>query len=111
MRRAQAEIRQLQRILGKQAMLNREFEKKSVPKVNPKRIYRIMKQAGLLLERHTGKLTRTHDGTIITLKPNLRWCSDTLQIRCCNGEKVEMAFVLDCCDREAMRFGLRRRDR
>ena len=50
----------------------------------------------------TGKSTRTHEGTIITLKPNLRWCSDTLQIRCWNGEKVEVAFSLDCCDREAM---------
>ena len=84
------------------AMLNREFDKNSQPRVNPKRIYRIMKQAGLLLERHTGKSTRTHDGKIITLKPNLRWCSDTLQIRCWNGEKVEMGFALDCCDREAM---------
>jgi hypothetical protein len=29
-----------------------------------------------LLQRHTGKSTRTHDGVIITLKSNLRWCSD-----------------------------------
>ena len=84
------------------AMLNRELEKQGQPRVNPKRIYRIMKQAGLLLQRHTGKSTRTHDGKIITLKPNLRWCSDTLMIRCWNGEKVEVGFALDCCDREAM---------
>ena len=84
------------------AMLNRVLEKESQKRVNPKRIYRIMKQTGLLLERHTGKSTRTHEGTIITLKPNLRWCSDTLMIRCWNGEKVEVGFALDCCDREAM---------
>ena len=84
------------------AMLNRDLEKVEKPRVNGKRIYRIMKANKLLLERHTGKSTRTHDGKIITLKPNLRWCSDTLTIRCWNGEKVEVAFSLDCCDREAM---------
>ena len=84
------------------AMLNRKRENDDKKRLNPKRIYRIMKQAGMLLERHTGRSTRTHDGKIITLKPNLRWCSDTLQIRCWNGEKVELAFALDCWDREAM---------
>ncbi|MCP6135411.1 IS3 family transposase, partial [Klebsiella pneumoniae] len=71
-------------------------------KVNHKRVYRVMKAAGLILAKHTGKPTRTHDGTIITEAPNTRWCSDTLQIKCWNGEKVEVAFALDCCDREAI---------
>jgi transposase InsO family protein len=31
-----------------------------------------------------------------------RWCSDGLEIACDNGEKVRVAFALDCCDREAM---------
>lgn len=84
------------------AMLNRDFKKSRKRAVNVKRIYRIMKAAGLFLQRHTGKSTRTHKGTIITLKPNLRWCSDTLQIRCSNGEKVKVAFSLDYCDRAAM---------
>ena len=84
------------------AMLNRQLESLGRPRVNPKRIYRIMRKENLLLQRFTGKSTKTHDGKIITLKPNLRWCSDTLTIRCWNGEKVEVAFALDCCDREAM---------
>lgn len=84
------------------AMLNQRLEKLESSTVNHKRIYRIMKQENLLLQRYTGKPTRTHDGKIITLKPNLRWCSDTLTIRCWNGEKVEVAFSLDCCDREVM---------
>ncbi len=31
-----------------------------------------------------------------------RWCSDALEIRPDNGERVRMAFSLDCCDREVM---------
>lgn len=32
----------------------------------------------------------------------LGWCSDTLEIACWNGELVELGFVLDCHDREAI---------
>ena len=35
---------------------------------------------------------------------NRRWCSDGFEIGCDNGEKVRVAFALDCCDREAMSF-------
>lgn len=72
--------------------------------MNAKRIYRIMKAQGWLLQPHTGKSTRTHDGVIITLKSNLRWCSDSFEIRCWNGERVQVAFSLDCCDREVMSY-------
>jgi putative transposase len=72
--------------------------------VNAKRVYRIMKAEGLLLARHTGKSTRTHDGVIITLRSNLRWCSDAFEIRCWSGERVQVAFSLDCCDREVMSY-------
>lgn len=40
----------------------------------------------------------------MTLASNLRWRSDILEIRCWNGEKVFVAFVLDCHDREALSF-------
>jgi putative transposase len=72
--------------------------------VNAKRVYRIMKAQGWLLARHTGKSTRTHDGVIITLRSNLRWCSDAFEIRCWSGERVQVAFSLDCCDREIMSY-------
>jgi transposase InsO family protein len=39
------------------ALLNRT---PGTAKVNHKRVYRVMRAAGLLLERHTGKSTRTH---------------------------------------------------
>lgn len=86
------------------AHLNRQLAA-SGERVNPKRIYRLMRQDGLLLPRYTGQRPqRRHEGQVITLKSNLRWCSDGFEIRCWNGEVVRVAFSLDCCDREAMRF-------
>ena len=83
-------------------MINHERRNLGLPQVNHKRIYRIMKTHSLLLQRHTGRPTRTHDGQVITLQSNMRWCSDTLSLKCWNGEKVEIAFALDTCDREVM---------
>ena len=37
---------------------------------------------------------------------NRRWCSDGFEIGCDNGERVRVAFALDCCDREAMSSSL-----
>jgi transposase InsO family protein len=81
------------------ALLNRD---EAQPRANHKRVYRVMQTQGWLLQRHTGKPTRTHDGTIVTLASNMRWCSDSFEIRCWNGERVQVAFALDCCDREVM---------
>jgi putative transposase len=86
------------------AVLKRAAVASGRPVANHKRVYRVMKAQGWLLQRHTGKSTRTHDGVIITLKSNLRWCSDSFEIRCWNGERVQVAFSLDCCDREVMSF-------
>jgi putative transposase len=71
-------------------------------RLNHKRIYRLMKRAGLLLAKHGSKPERLHDGKVITLASDLRWCSDGFELRCWNGERVYVAFSLDCCDREAM---------
>jgi transposase InsO family protein len=84
------------------ALLNRERVVQRVARFNPKRIYRIMKTHQLLLTRGSGRPTYRHEGTVITLKSNLRWCSDTFVIRCWNGERVEVAFSLDTCDREVI---------
>ena len=61
-----------------------------------------MREAGLLLPKHTGRTERPHNGQVITLASNLRWCSDSFEIRCWSGERVHVAFSLDCCDREAI---------
>jgi putative transposase len=86
------------------ALLNHKLSQVGRMRVNHKRVYRIMKQNGLLLQRYGKKATRTHDGKIITLKSNLRWCSDAFTIQCCNGDKVHVAFAMDTCDREILGY-------
>jgi len=71
---------------------------------NHKRVYRVMKEHGLLLQRHAGGSERRHDGRIAGARSDLRWCSDAFEIGCENGERVRVAFALDCCDREAMSY-------
>jgi len=49
--------------------------------------------------RRTG---RAHRGRIQRDVSNQRWCSDGLVIACWNGEIVQVAFALDCHDREVL---------
>jgi putative transposase len=85
------------------ALLKRERRADGLSPVNAKRVYRLMKRHGLLLERHTGRRRpRTHDGKVATIRSNCRWCSDALEFTCWNGEVVRVAFALDCHDREAI---------
>jgi putative transposase len=86
------------------ALVNRGRSAQGRTPVNHKRTYRVMRAAGLLLARYTGKPTRTHDGKVMTLKSDLRWCSDAFEIRCWSGERVQVAFALDCCDREVLGY-------
>lgn len=71
-------------------------------RVNHKKIYRIMKENSLCLQRFGKRPNRTHSGKIETLKSNLRFCSDGFRIQCWNGERVEVAFSMDCHDREVV---------
>jgi putative transposase len=82
------------------ALLNRELN----GRVNHKRIYRIMRANHFLLPKRTGRPTRLHTGTIITLTSNMRWCSDGFEIPCFNGDRVRVAFAMDCSDREVMSY-------
>lgn len=85
------------------ALLRRKARRESRSWPNVKRVYRVMKVHGLLLERHTGAIdSRRHDGRVAVAQSNLRWCSDGFEIGCDNKEKVRVAFALDCCDREAI---------
>ena len=86
------------------ALLRRQAEQEGRPAPNVKRVYRVMKVHGLLLQRHAGGEERRHEGRIAVDARNTRWCSDGLEIGCDNGERVRVAFALDCCDREAMSF-------
>jgi putative transposase len=86
------------------ALVNRALEEKGHARINHKRVYRLMKVHHLLLQKHTGRPIRLHEGTIITLRSDTRWCSDMFEIPCWNGEKVRVIFALDCADREVLSY-------
>ena len=90
-------------------MVNRERIACGKDRINRKRVQRIMQMNGLSLPQTMPQQKREHTGKVMTLFPNLRWCSDGMEIRCHNGDKVFVAFALDCCDREAFAFVARTR--
>jgi transposase InsO family protein len=63
-----------------------------------------MKANNLLLARYAQKPLRVHEGKVITLHSNTRWCSDGFFITCDNGERIQVAFSLDTHDREIMSY-------
>lgn len=91
-------------------MLRRRRNSEGQKPYNPKRIYRLMAMNDLLISRSTERPSPVHDGKIITLHSDLRYCSDIFEIHCWNGEEVHVAFSLDCCDRENMAFVARPQD-
>ena len=85
------------------AVINRALAADGLPKANHKRIYRLMKENDLLLPKFVGfQPKRKHEGTVQTLRSNTRWCSDSFQIRCWDGRRIEAMFVIDTCDREVL---------
>jgi putative transposase len=86
------------------AILRRKALAEGRSPANHKRVYRVMKEYGLLLQRHAGGAERRHDGRIAVAQSDRRWCSDGFEIGCDNGERVRVAFALDCCDRAAMSY-------
>jgi putative transposase len=83
------------------ALLNRARRASGAEPVNHKRVFRLMRQAHLLLQPHTGlRPVRAHEGSVIALASNQRWSSDVLEIGCWNREVVRIAFAIDACDRE-----------
>jgi putative transposase len=86
------------------ALLKRERRSDGLAPINTKRVFRLMKKRGLLLERHTGRRRpRERDGQAVMIRSHVRWCSDGLEFTCWNGELVRVAFALDCHDREVIR--------
>lgn len=85
-------------------LLRRQRERQGKSAVNAKRVYRVMRTHGLLLQRRPmpPQVQRRHDGKVAVPRSNRRWCSDGFEFRCENGEPLRVTFALDCCDREAM---------
>ena len=92
------------------AMINRERLSEGLKKLNRKRIYRVMDMNDLLQRKYPKRSTHEGTGKVMTLHSNTRWCSDAFELQCFNGEKVYVAFSLDCRDREAISFVARERN-
>ena len=86
------------------AILNRQRLERRLPRYNKKRIYRIMKLKGAILPKSLRTREHQPTGVVMTLHSNARWCSDGFEKKCFNGEKVYVAFDLDCCDRKAISY-------
>jgi putative transposase len=86
------------------ALVNRVRRRNFEKLWNKKRVLRVMQINNLILPKYVSRPKRPHLGTVMTLQSNLRWCSDILEIRCWNGEKVFVAFALECHDREVLSF-------
>lgn len=86
------------------ALLRRSRDAQAQPRVNAKRVYRVMRTHGLLLEHRPryAQCARRHDGKVPVKRSNARWCSDGFEFRCDDGVPSRVVFALDCCDREAM---------
>jgi len=86
------------------ALVNRQRLQDGAERVNPKRAYRVMAQAGLLLPKapRRRQSSRPHDGKVAVERSDLRWCSDGFEIKCDSGQTVTATFAKDCCDREVM---------
>ena len=83
------------------AILNRQLRSEGLAPVNHKRVYRIMQAHNLLLSRkYSERPEHVHDGKVIVMRSNLRWCSDGFEFTCWNGDVVRGAFIIDAHDRE-----------
>ena len=83
------------------ALVNRQRVLDGQPRINAKRVLRIMQNHALVLERHTAsRKGRRHDGKVMVMRSDLRWCSDALEFTCWNGEVIRFAFIIDAFDRE-----------
>ncbi|EGJ19316.1 integrase catalytic subunit (plasmid) [Cereibacter sphaeroides WS8N] len=83
------------------AILNRQLRSEGLAPVNHKRVYRIMQAHNLLLARkYSERPEHVHDGKVIVMRSNLRWCSDGFEFTCWNGDIVRGAFIIDAHDRE-----------
>ncbi|UVJ44496.1 IS3 family transposase [Pseudomonas sp. LS1212] len=85
-------------------LLRRVRETQLLPAINAKRVYRVMRDHNLLLERRLKQpgVPRRHEGRIAVKTSDTRWCSDGFEFRCEDGAKLSVTFALDCCDREAI---------
>lgn len=80
------------------ALVQRQREAQGGPLVNHKRVYRVMRDHGLLTRRRWPvRSLHRHDDRVAVGTSNTCWCSDGFEFRCDNGEPGRSTFALDCC--------------
>ena len=84
------------------ALVNRQRRHHGEPRVNAKRVYRVMASNALLLPKapRRRQSSRLHQGKVAVGHSDTRWCSDGFEIPCESGQTVTATFTKDCCDRE-----------
>ncbi len=76
-------------------MVNRDRRERGEKPYNRKRIRRVMRMMELTLPgKLRRRINRAHTGKIVMPDSNQRWCSDGFNIKCWNGEVVQVAFAL-----------------
>jgi putative transposase len=88
------------------ALVNRERVNAGAPRVNAKRVYRVMQGNALLLPKSPRRRqsSRPHEGKVAVEHSDTRWCSDGFEIKCDSGQTVTATFTKDCCDREIVAY-------
>lgn len=73
-------------------VLRRKHEQRALPRLNVKRVYRLMRDHDLLLERRRKQpgVGRRHEGRVAVDTSNTRWCSDGFEFRCEDAEKLRV---------------------
>lgn len=85
------------------ALINRKLRQDGAAPVNHKRVYRLMQVHKLLLTPAAAeRADPVHDGKVIVMRSNLRWCSDGFEFTCRNSDIIRGAFVIDAHDREIL---------
>ena len=71
-------------------MLRRARETQLLPAINLKRVYRVMRDQNLLLERRIKQpgVPHRHEGRIAVKTSDTRWGSDGFEFRCEDGAKL-----------------------
>jgi putative transposase len=86
------------------ALLKRQALAASLKAPNHKRVYPVMKVHGLLLDATPAVSSGAMTVALRSMIAIGVGAPTASRIGCDNGERVRVAFALDCCDREAMSF-------
>jgi len=95
--------------------INRHREKANLPKVNKKRIYRLMQMCRLksVIRRKRKKYRKSNSDYVAenvlnrdfnAEKPNQKWCTDVTEFKYGNGKKAYLSAIIDLYDNSIVSF-------